>query len=63
MSIKEKTREPAKRKKRPRRSEKAKARGRKRHFKFCQAHSPNTNPHRYRDVYPRWWESTLKSEG
>ena len=45
------------------RSERAKERGRKRHFKFCRVHSPNTNPHRYRDVYPRMWESTLKFEG
>ena len=53
MAKKKQPREPVKR------SEKAKARGRRRHFKFCQAHSPNTNPHRYRDLYPRWWEPTL----
>lgn len=41
------------------RSDKAKKRGRKRHFKFCKIHSPKTNPHRYRDVYPRFWEPTL----
>lgn len=56
--IKEKQpRKPVKRK--PERSEKAKERGRKRHFKFCREYAPNTNPHRYRDVYPRWWVSTL----
>lgn len=42
----------------PERSEMAKERGRRRHFKFCRVHSPHTNPHRYRDRYPRRWEPT-----
>lgn len=52
----EQPREPVKR------SEKAKARGRKRYFKFCRTHSPSANPHRYRDVYPRWWTPILIEE-
>jgi len=56
MDKEEQHREPVKRK--PERSEKAKERGRRKHFKFCRMHSPKTNPHRYRDVYPRWWEPT-----